>query len=223
MYLSRHAIAPVESIIKTYGAYRDDTDTYLVTGKQSLFQNSGTRVYNVSIDCADGSRAVSTYPLFPSCVVSALSNEEYAAGGELFNEVARVGHIDEDHARRIGLQLLLGVKSLHDNGVCHRDLSLENTLLHSDGTIRIIDFGQAGMPHKGDLEKCDSIYLHWKKVLGSACALRSEPLFDDRGKEKNLVNAAGKMYYRAPEVCLTGRFQAPETPGVFFLHPSRGR
>ncbi|PHJ17350.1 protein kinase [Cystoisospora suis] len=126
LYLSRHAVAPVESIIKTYGAFRDDTDTYLVT--------------------------------------------EYAAGGELFNEVARVGHIDEDHARRIGLQLLLGVKSLHDNGVCHRDLSLENTLLHSDGTIRIIDFGQA------------------------------EPLFDDRGKEKNLVNAAGKMYYRAPEM-----------------------
>ncbi|PFH35120.1 protein kinase [Besnoitia besnoiti] len=126
LYLSRHAIAPVNGIIKTFGAYRDETDTYLVT--------------------------------------------EYASGGELFNEAARLGHMDEEHARRLGLQLLLGVKSLHDNGVCHRDLSLENTLLHSDGSIRIIDFGQA------------------------------EPLFDEAGKEKSLVNAAGKMYYRAPEM-----------------------
>ncbi|CBZ54211.1 putative protein kinase [Neospora caninum Liverpool] len=126
LYLSRHSIAPVDGIIKTYGAYRDETDTYLVA--------------------------------------------EYASGGELFNEVARVGHVQEEHARRIGLQLLLGVKSLHDNGVCHRDLSLENTLLHSDGSIRIIDFGQA------------------------------EPLFDETGKEKSLINAAGKMYYRAPEM-----------------------
>ncbi|KEP67591.1 UNVERIFIED_CONTAM: protein kinase [Hammondia hammondi] len=126
LYLSRHSIAPVDGIIRTYGAYRDETDTYLVA--------------------------------------------EYASGGELFNEVARVGHVQEEHARRIGLQLLLGVKSLHDNGVCHRDLSLENTLLHSDGSIRIIDFGQA------------------------------EPLFDETGKEKNLINAAGKMYYRAPEM-----------------------
>jgi serine/threonine protein kinase len=40
-------------------------------------------------------------------------------------------------------QIISGVKHLHSLGVAHRDLSLENTLINSDGHLKISDFGVA--------------------------------------------------------------------------------
>ncbi|MBA0578352.1 hypothetical protein Gorai_020638, partial [Gossypium raimondii] len=49
------------------------------------------------------------------------------------------------------LQLLEGVKYLHDNWVLHRDLKTSNLLLSSQGELKICDFGMArqyGSPQK---------------------------------------------------------------------------
>jgi serine/threonine protein kinase len=47
----------------------------------------------------------------------------------------------------LATQLLKGVRQLHDYGIVHRDISLENVLLHKDADgvllVRIIDFGMA--------------------------------------------------------------------------------
>ncbi|PWU09261.1 MAG: hypothetical protein C5B47_03695 [Verrucomicrobia bacterium] len=43
----------------------------------------------------------------------------------------------------IYLEVLNGVKYLHDQGICHIDLNEDNITLQKDGTVKIIDFGLA--------------------------------------------------------------------------------
>jgi len=66
---------------------------------------------------------------------------EYVPGGELYDKLEAAGKFTEDKARKIFAQLVDGVDYCHRNGVCHRDLKLENLLVASDGSIRITDFG----------------------------------------------------------------------------------
>ena len=42
---------------------------------------------------------------------------------------------------KIIYQVLCGVQAIHDRGIVHRDLKLENVLIRSDGTIKIADLG----------------------------------------------------------------------------------
>ncbi|CAJ1338029.1 unnamed protein product [Effrenium voratum] len=66
---------------------------------------------------------------------------EHADGGDLFGVIS---------SKRPGAQMLLlwtwqllqAVRFLHNQGICHRDISLENVLL-SGGDVRLMDFGQA--------------------------------------------------------------------------------
>lgn len=70
---------------------------------------------------------------------------DYATAGELFQYVKRLGRLSEDHARYFFQQLVSGVSFCHDKGISHRDLKLENALIHvtPDGppVLKVCDFG----------------------------------------------------------------------------------
>ena len=72
---------------------------------------------------------------------------ELADGGNLCEYVKMRGRLEEDEARLIFLQLILAVEYLHESGIVHRDLKLENILVcnnesgGSDVTVKIVDFG----------------------------------------------------------------------------------
>jgi len=51
--------------------------------------------------------------------------------------------LDEDTARNLFQQLILGLHYCHKNNITHRDLKPENLLLNKDNVIKISDFGLA--------------------------------------------------------------------------------
>ncbi|KAL0583849.1 hypothetical protein ABG067_006293 [Albugo candida] len=70
----------------------------------------------------------------------------FCNGGELFSIVESGGAMGESEARYWFSQILAGLSYLQSRFICHRDMSLENVLLHGD-VSKIIDFGLAiGIP-----------------------------------------------------------------------------
>ncbi|XP_071705915.1 CBL-interacting serine/threonine-protein kinase 9-like [Rutidosis leptorrhynchoides] len=76
---------------------------------------------------------------------------EYVDGGELFDQIAKHGRLQEDEARRYFQQLINAVDYCHSRGVYHRDLKPENLLLDSYGVLKVSDFGLSQQVENGML------------------------------------------------------------------------
>ncbi|KAF8625669.1 hypothetical protein AX15_005248 [Amanita polypyramis BW_CC] len=66
---------------------------------------------------------------------------ELCCGGELFDYLVEKGRLSEDEGKIIFGQLCLAVAYLHDKGIVHRDLKLENVLLDERCRVKLGDFG----------------------------------------------------------------------------------
>lgn len=69
---------------------------------------------------------------------------EYCSEGDLFGLV-QIGHLKGEDRKKDRLclfkQLIQGVSYLHQNGIAHRDIKLENLLITKDSKLKITDFG----------------------------------------------------------------------------------
>ncbi|XP_044282125.1 serine/threonine-protein kinase Chk2 isoform X2 [Varanus komodoensis] len=71
---------------------------------------------------------------------------ELMEGGELFDRVLPPARLSEATCKLYFYQMLLAVQYLHEHGIIHRDLKLENVLLASheeNCLVKITDFGQS--------------------------------------------------------------------------------
>ncbi|TFK37078.1 hypothetical protein BDQ12DRAFT_705992 [Crucibulum laeve] len=66
---------------------------------------------------------------------------ELCCGGELFDYLVEKGRLAEDETKVLFGQLCLAVAYLHENGIVHRDLKLENVLLDERCRVKLGDFG----------------------------------------------------------------------------------
>ena len=72
--------------------------------------------------------------------------QELARGGELYSELNKRGALPEQDVARIMKQVLSCLKYLAQHNIVHRDINLENILLHESkdyDQLRVIDFGLA--------------------------------------------------------------------------------
>jgi 5'-AMP-activated protein kinase catalytic alpha subunit len=66
---------------------------------------------------------------------------EVCGGGDLLSYVRRRRKLKEDLAKFLFAQIVQGLQYIHNMGVLHRDIKLDNILLTSEGDLKICDFG----------------------------------------------------------------------------------
>uniref|UniRef100_A0A8C9RMS3 non-specific serine/threonine protein kinase n=1 Tax=Scleropages formosus TaxID=113540 RepID=A0A8C9RMS3_SCLFO len=66
---------------------------------------------------------------------------EFAPKGELYSELQRCGHFDEQRSATYMKELADALQYCHSKKVIHRDIKPENILLGANGEIKIADFG----------------------------------------------------------------------------------
>ena len=66
---------------------------------------------------------------------------EYINGGNLFSFLKKHRKVSEKTAKLLYRQIILGIKYMHQQGIVHRDIKLENILIDLNNNIKICDFG----------------------------------------------------------------------------------
>ena len=67
---------------------------------------------------------------------------DFLSGGNLCDLVLDSGRLSEDTSKRYFHQMMQGLRYIHDQGVVHRDIKLENVFLNHDRSVAVIgDFG----------------------------------------------------------------------------------
>jgi len=69
---------------------------------------------------------------------------ELANNGELFDLIQYADGLGGEkiiYGRELFKQVCEGVKYIHDNGIAHRDLKLENCFLDDNVAVKVADFG----------------------------------------------------------------------------------
>ena len=80
---------------------------------------------------------------------------EFADGGDLLrlisNHKKRNTQIPEKEAWYYFIQMVRGLKALHDLKICHRDIKCANIFLTKDGIIKLGDLNVSKVAKKGML------------------------------------------------------------------------
>ncbi|KAI8576938.1 hypothetical protein K450DRAFT_111645 [Umbelopsis ramanniana AG] len=107
---------------------------------------------------------------------------EHMEGGEvIWKDDDDMPTLPMQRSRAIFRDIVNGLDYLHYRGIIHRDIKPANLLVHSDGTVKISDFGVS--------------YLHRIFMDG---AEKAEEI------DRELAKTAGSPAFFAPELCYTG-------------------
>jgi beta-lactam-binding protein with PASTA domain len=104
---------------------------------------------------------------------------EYVAGTDLRDVLVGRGPLEPAHAVEVMIAVCDALEAAHSTGLVHRDIKPENVLIARDGTVKVADFGIAGV---ADVERTlpgGSIlgtlrYLSPEQAVGDAATLRSD-------------------------------------------------
>lgn len=114
----------------------------------------------------------------------------YCSGGELFDVLESKNRFTELEARYWMRQILRGLACLKMAGVTHRDLSLENLLVH-DGNVLVIDMGmclRVPMADNTNGSGGSATSNHRQQSSSQRCLILPQ-------------GVCGKWGYMSPEVC----------------------
>lgn len=126
----------------------------------------------------------------------------------------RHGKLPLSTALKVGAAVADGLAAAHENGIVHRDIKPENVFVTSDGRVKILDFGIAGLwdaPAEGspDTQARTTTLTESGRVLGTAGYLSPEQARGETADARSDIFSLGCLLYEM----LTGkRAFAAETP-----------
>lgn len=82
---------------------------------------------------------------------------EYVRGRTLKDVIQQKGALPPAVAAQIGIRILSALQHAHKNGIIHRDIKPQNILVHSDGLIKVADFGIARVAGSNTISHSDSV------------------------------------------------------------------
>ena len=123
---------------------------------------------------------------------------EYIKGEELSSLLRRIGRLPADKATEIARQLCAGLAAAHNRGVLHRDLKPANVMIDENGSVRITDFGLAGLEEEIRSEEIRA---------GTPAYMSPEQLAGEEQTTKSDIYSLGLVLYEV----FTGKkvFDAP--------------
>lgn len=91
---------------------------------------------------------------------------EFILGGDLEKLIMRCGKLEETAVRFYACEIICAIQYLHQLGVIHRDLKLENTLINAHGHVRVGDLGLATLSN-GEKQQdiCGTCYYMAPEML----------------------------------------------------------
>ncbi|XP_074869955.1 ribosomal protein S6 kinase-related protein isoform X1 [Carettochelys insculpta] len=91
----------------------------------------------------------------------------YCGTGDLYALWASLGHLEETTIRLFAAELALALGYLHDLGIVHRDVKMENILLDERGHLKLTDFGLSRQLGRGQRARtiCGTLQYMAPEVL----------------------------------------------------------
>jgi serine/threonine protein kinase len=126
---------------------------------------------------------------------------EYMAGGNLKDRLRNRSRLEPNEAVRIGTTICTALAAAHEHGVVHRDVKPANILMHTDGSIKVADFGIARIS--------DSTLTQDGAIVGTPYCMSPEQVVGQKVDGRSDLFSVGVILYET----LTG--QRPFTGDVF--------
>ena len=82
---------------------------------------------------------------------------EYVRGKTLKDVIREKGPLPYHIAGQIAIRILSALQHAHNNGIIHRDIKPQNILVHSEGHIKVADFGIARVAGAETLARTDNV------------------------------------------------------------------
>ena len=132
---------------------------------------------------------------------------DYVPGDSLRTVLAHHGPLPIEQVLHIGSALSETLQYVHDQGIIHRDVKPENTLIGPDGHVTLVDFGIAAR-----LSARQLTLNHLSNAVGTPDYMAPEQVRGERGDVRTDIYALGVMLFEL----VTGVLPYPsdDTPEV---------
>jgi serine/threonine protein kinase len=112
---------------------------------------------------------------------------EYMAGGSLKDRIQKRGRLEEKEAVKISIAICNALAAAHDKGVVHRDVKPANILMHTDGGIKVADFGIARLS--------DSTLTQDGAIVGTPYCMSPEQVMGQKVDGRSDLFSVGVILY----------------------------